>query len=85
MFQVKWIQTADDELMLLWMLADSITRQAITTASQQIDPALESDPLNVGESRGVDDRVMFVPPLGVLFQVDTAKNIVWVVSVWLCE
>ena len=85
MFRVEWIQSAQDDLMLLWMLADSSTRQAIATASMRIDPTLSPDPLNVGESRGGDDRVMFEPPLGVMFQVDVPNNIVWVVSVWLTD
>ena len=85
MFRVEWIQSALDELAFVWMLADSSTRQAINAASTRIDPALEIDPLNVGESRGGDDRVMFEPPLGVMFQVDLTNNIVWVVSVWLTD
>jgi hypothetical protein len=83
MYRVEWIQTARDELTLLWILADSPARQAITAASAKIDPTLELDPLNVGESRTGDERVMFVDPLGVLFEVDAANHIVWVFSVWL--
>ena len=83
--RVEWVQTAQDELMDLWMQADSATRRAITAASRAVDRALAANPLNVGESRGGDDRVMFEHPLGVMFQVDPAKQIVWVVSVWLTD
>lgn len=86
MFRVEWIQTAIDELAVLWMLADSATRLSINQASDLIDPTLEDDPLDVGESRlGDHDRLMFVPPLVVHFEVDVANNIVWVLSVWLME
>lgn len=86
MYRVEWIQTAIDELALVWILADSASRQSINHASDQIDPALVNDPLNVGESRLEDhDRLVFMPPLAVHFEVDAPNNIVWVLSVWLME
>jgi hypothetical protein len=78
MFQVKWVQTVEDELMTLWMdNKDSSVRAAINAASGLIDSVLKSDPLHVGESHDDDFRITLVDPLTVVFQVDTAASIVW--------
>jgi len=82
MFRVRWIQTALDELATAWMQADSASRQDITIAADAIDHELQTNPQNKGESRTEGERIFFVSPLGVLFEVDTAASIVWVLHVW---
>jgi hypothetical protein len=44
MFEVRWIQTAQDELATIWMQADSPSRQDITAAAHTIDQELQTDP-----------------------------------------
>ncbi len=63
MFRVEWIQEALDELMLIWMQADAALREAITRATNAIDQELRSDPYRQSESRGDEERVLFVYPL----------------------
>jgi hypothetical protein len=61
---------------------DTAMRQAITAATQAIDQELRNDPAVKGESREGEDRACFVPPLGVLFDIDTAKRVVRIWHVW---
>jgi ParE toxin of type II toxin-antitoxin system, parDE len=70
MFQVEWDQDALDELATLWTKANPDERQALTAASHTIDQRLKTDPRSEGESRAEDRRVMFVPPLVVIFQIE---------------
>lgn len=81
MFQVEWLQIAQDELTSIWMQADSIQRQAITTASHVLEQRLQSDPANEGESRPGGRRITFVPPLAVRFQIEADGQTVTVLHV----
>jgi hypothetical protein len=82
MFTVLWGLEAMEELTDLWIHADSMLRKAITTASHQIDQRLAHDPEDTGESRTGNERVWFVFPLGILFEVDHATTTVRVLQVW---
>jgi hypothetical protein len=82
MFRVRWKQSALNELAALWMAADSEERRAITAATHRIDQLLRGDPDNQGESRPGGRRILFVPPLGILFRVDAAQAVVRVLHVW---
>ena len=82
MFTVLWGLEALEELTHLWIQADSMLRKAITTASHQIDQQLAHDPENIGESRIGTERIWFVFPLGILFEVDHANKTVRVLQVW---
>ncbi len=82
MFRVVWMQIALDDLTTLWLKANSTLRKAITRAAHQIEQALKQDPLQQGESRGNGDRVVFVRPLGVLFEVLSESSTVRVMHVW---
>jgi hypothetical protein len=81
-FEVVWNQTALDNLATAWTLADSAMRQDVTHAAQEIDRLLESDPNNQGESRASGQRILFVPPLGVAFEVDAEHSLVQVLFAW---
>jgi hypothetical protein len=82
MFRVEWRDAALNELATLWMEADSNQRRAITQTTNVIDEKLGTDPVGETESRERDDRVLFEPPLGILFQVDLSARNVSVDHVW---
>jgi hypothetical protein len=64
----------------LWAAAKD--RGAVTEAANAIDQALRNDPDTLGESRPEGTRVLLVPPLGILFQVDNQDLKANVLSVW---
>lgn len=82
MFRVAWTQTALDELAQAWLKADSRQRAAINAAAEAADGLLREDPENHGESRAGGRRVMFVPPLGLVFLVEPRLSSVRIVHVW---
>jgi hypothetical protein len=81
MFRVEWIQTALDELTDIWTQANSAERKAITAASHEIDQRLRRDPNNEGESRSGGERILFVPPLSAIFQLEADGRTVTVLRV----
>ena len=78
-FVVLWMPTAIDTLADTWMSAPD--RDAITEASQRIDILLATHPLDVGESRDADRRIVFDPPIQVLYRVLSFPKRVEVLSV----
>ena len=81
MFDVRWADRADDELAAAWLAAADA--DAVTRAADQIENQLARDPLACGESRAGNVRLLFEPPLSVLYRVVTPARVVWVVSVRL--
>jgi hypothetical protein len=79
-YTVVWIRSALDELADLWTKAGD--RQEITDASGRIDLVLRTNPYLHSESRGKSFRILFVPPLAVLFEVSDADRMVTVRAVW---
>ena len=79
-FTVVWTKAAMDDLTEIWTLSGE--RKAVTSACDRIDNRLRRDPLNAGESRDGDDRMLFESPLGVTFQVSDADRLVTVNYVW---
>jgi plasmid stabilization system protein ParE len=79
-FTVLWTPTAEQELASIWL--DAEDRNAVTSAAHTIDALLRADPHTRGESRHDAVRVLFVPPLGVDFDVVEADRIVYVLTVW---
>jgi hypothetical protein len=82
MFTIRWKQSAVNELATLWTQADSDQRKAITAATHHIERQLKQHPQDTGESRGDRDRVWWVFPLGVRFEVDEASSRVRVLQIW---
>ncbi len=83
MFRVEWIQDAVNDLTRMWTQADSPTRQAITAASNAIDQELQTAPYRQSEGRASDsERVLFVYPLAVYFQIDRDTGTCLVLGVW---
>jgi hypothetical protein len=79
-FTVLWTPTAEQELASIWLSAED--RNAVTSAAHTIDTLLRVDPETRGESRHDTLRVLFVPPLGVDFDVVADDRIVYVLSAW---
>jgi hypothetical protein len=73
-FTVVWRQHALDALADLW-------KNAVAAASDRIDDLLSRDPLNQGESRPGNYRLLFEGPLGVCYRVNAATSRVVVLSV----
>ena len=64
---VGWSPFALNQLAELWLAASD--REAITQAVDEIDRQLRLDPLTQGESRTAGRRILFLPPLVVIFEV----------------
>jgi len=71
-YTVVWKPVPEEELARLW--TEALDRDAITTAANDIDRLLRSDPHGQGESRSGAVRVMFIHPLGVFFHMDCFAN-----------
>jgi hypothetical protein len=79
-YTVVWKPAAERGLTELWLAGAD--REAINNAAHQIDRLLQFDPQEIGESREVDHRIMFEPPLGCTFSVHPNDLLVRVLRVW---
>jgi hypothetical protein len=79
-YTVVWIPSALSELADLWNHAHN--RQEITDAADTIDSILRANPYVDSESREGNLRILFVPPLAVLFDVSDPDYLVTVRAVW---
>jgi plasmid stabilization system protein ParE len=79
-YTVTWTPSAQQELADLWVHAPD--RAAVTAAANTIDALLRRDPQNAGESRSGPTRLLFEPPLFVLFDVSEDDRLVNVWGVW---
>lgn len=79
-FTVVWKPAAERELVQLW--TDAIDRAAVIAAANTIDQLLASNPEEQGESRDGVSRVLFVLPLGTLYDVHARDRRVTVLRVW---
>jgi hypothetical protein len=75
-FRVVFRPQADRDLVDLWLESDN--QQAITTAVDRLVRNLESDPFQVGESRGAMRRIALDWPVGIEFEVDENAGVVQV-------
>jgi hypothetical protein len=82
MFRVVWQPRALNDLTEAWLEATSAERRAITEASRQFDIRLKDNPEKQGESRGNNERVVFIRPLGVRIEIDHEQSVVWVLHAW---
>lgn len=80
-FTVIWEPRAEERLTAIWL--DSRYRLIITQAAAAIDEILRENPADQGESRDQHTRILFVAPLGVLFEVSQSDRIVHVLDVWM--
>jgi hypothetical protein len=79
-YTVAWKPSAEQELTRLWN--EAADRKAVADAANQIDALLKVDPLTRGESRSGPTRILFAPPLAVLFEVSEDDRYVDVFQVW---
>jgi hypothetical protein len=79
-YTVLWTAEAEDELAELWIAA--VDRAAVSFAANEIDVILRNDAPEQGESREGDERILLVPPLGVLFKVLANDRAAYVFAVW---
>jgi hypothetical protein len=82
MFRVGWTESALNALTSLWLAADPNVRRAITAATEAVDRRLQINALYEGESRPGGRRILFAPPLTVLFVVDRFTATATVTHVW---
>ena len=82
MFRVFWHRDALAELARVWTDAENSERQAITAAAREIDQLLTRSPETVGESREGTERIAFVDPLGLVYDVYPSQQLVRVDQVW---
>jgi plasmid stabilization system protein ParE len=78
-YTVVWTPDAQDQLTTVWLQAAD--RRAVTQAAHRVDQLLQADP----DTRGVDfygDRLLVVPPLRVVFVVQSDTQTVEVRMVW---
>jgi hypothetical protein len=68
-FQVRWDQTALDELATVWMRADSALRRRITEVVHAIEKKLQTHPQEIGESREEGERIVIALPLGLICEI----------------
>jgi hypothetical protein len=80
-YTVVWEQEAEDALALLW--TNAADQAAVTSAADAIDRLLARDPYGHGESRSAKSRILFVPPLVVLYTVSDSNRTVYVTAVGL--
>ena len=64
-FTVVWKPSAETKLAEIW--TDATDRQTVSDAANSIDLLLRSFPIQVGESRKHDTRILSVSPLSVYF------------------
>jgi hypothetical protein len=77
---VVWRPSPTNDLATIWMATPD--RASITQAAHRIDAQLRDDPLNAGESRSGNERVLFEPPLAVSYEVSEDDRLVTVTAVW---
>lgn len=79
-YTVVWKPEAEEELARMWNEAQD--RRELTAAANAIDRLLRTSPQDQGESRSGATRIMFVHPLGVIYDVEEQDRLVSVLSVW---
>ena len=76
-YTVVWRPSAERRLAEIWTIADD--RQTVTDATNAIDALLRATPLEVGESRVANVRILTVLPLSVYYDVHEDDRLV---AVW---
>lgn len=82
MWAVEWVAEAQQELARIWAAASAEDRRRITIAVDLVDRLLSEAPLQQGESRRDQNRVMFASPMGITFDVVPLDRRVTVLGVW---
>ena len=80
MYTVIWRPAAERQLASLWTNTED--RQSVTRAADDLDALLRASPLEVGESRVSNIRILAVFPLCVYYDIHEADRLVAVWAVW---
>jgi hypothetical protein len=72
--------SAEQELADVWLAASD--RAAVTRAAHQIDQELRTDSHTRGELHAGDRRILYIEPLGVLFEISLDDRIARILQVW---
>lgn len=78
-YTVVWRPPAEEQLAAIWLDADD--REAARLAVVEADRWLSRSPADLGESRAGAERVAFVGPLVLCFEVIEADRVVRVLGV----
>jgi len=79
-YTVVWLPGAANELARIWL--DASHRDEISSSAARIDSVLALAPMDHGESREDDVRVLFVDPLAAEYKVSELDRIVKVCAIW---
>ncbi|OHB85401.1 MAG: hypothetical protein A2V98_12660 [Planctomycetes bacterium RBG_16_64_12] len=79
-YTVVWRPSAERALAEIWTSADD--RQTVSDAANAIDALLRTTPLDVGESRVANIRILTVLPLSLYYDVHEDDRLVAVWAVW---
>jgi mRNA-degrading endonuclease RelE of RelBE toxin-antitoxin system len=77
-YNVIWTRRALRQLSALLRAARD--QAAVSDASVEVQRRLAADPLNEGEDRDRGRRILFVPPIAVVYRVNDNTRTVHVVS-----
>jgi hypothetical protein len=80
-YLVQWSKPALNVVTSAWLNSPSDRRAAITKATAEIERVLAINPAEQGESREGSDRVLFVPPLAIDFEVNESRRVVRILKV----
>jgi len=83
MHQIHWYVAARNELAELWLNGDSEFRTALARLVAGVERLLQWHPHEAGESRGGNDRIVFVDFAVLYIEVDDVDKIVWVTQIKL--
>lgn len=79
-YTVVWLEEAEEDFVALW--ASATDSAEIASAGTELHRLLTDDPADQGESRDEGQRMLFLPPLGVRFEVRSEDLLVTVLAVW---
>jgi hypothetical protein len=83
---MKWMtdwQAVEEDLASVWLNAPD--RTEVSDAANTMDQVLKTDPLNVGEAREENTRILIIGPLAILYDVlsEGCRVVVW--QLWRCR
>ena len=81
MYDCVWSRSILDELADIYVSATGPERDRMASGIEALNSRLARDPFDVGESRGDEDRLAFIPLLMIRFKVNIAARRVLVKGV----
>ncbi len=82
-YAIVWQPNAVDELAAIWLHVSD--RTGLTQIAELLERHLSTDPRGKGESRIGTQRIYFLPPLGVRYEVIEDDRQVRILAVWLTQ